>query len=79
MPTNQQKSRMLRFLDLKERIGGLNPVTLWRWEREGIFPKRIKIGRRSVAWLESEVEEWFASREKSRTGPTSTQPRTGKL
>ncbi|AUA58889.1 dipicolinate synthase [Achromobacter spanius] len=26
------------------------------------FPKPIKIGKRAVAWLESEVDEWIARR-----------------
>lgn len=27
-----------------------------------LFPKRIKIGERSVAWVENEIEEWVEER-----------------
>lgn len=62
MYKNQNKSNLLRFLQLRERVGGLKDPTLWRWERDGLFPKRIKIGKRAVAWVESEIEEWLNSR-----------------
>lgn len=36
--------------------------TIRRWELEGDFPKRRRIGKNSVAWLESEVDAWIESR-----------------
>lgn len=30
--------------------------------KEGLFPRPIQIGARRIAFLESEVEEWIASR-----------------
>lgn len=38
---------------------GLNysPATLLRWEAAGKFPKRVRIGAHSVAWLASEIDE----------------------
>lgn len=38
---------------------GKTKQTIYRWEREGRFPKRIKIGPNSVAWLESDVRAWL--------------------
>ncbi len=32
-------------------------------EKKGLFPKRRVLGLRSVAWVESEVEDWIKSRE----------------
>jgi prophage regulatory protein len=32
-----------------------------RLEREGRFPRRIRVGGNRVAWWESEVEEWKAA------------------
>ena len=29
---------------------------------KGEFPKQVKLGGRSVAWVESEIEEWIDSR-----------------
>ena len=32
--------------------------TLHRWEKEGIFPKRMKTGKNSVGWWLSDIERW---------------------
>jgi predicted DNA-binding transcriptional regulator AlpA len=47
--------------DVCQIAGGISPVTLWREERAGRFPKRRKITARRVGWLESEIREWIAS------------------
>ncbi len=40
------------------RLGlNLSPSTLLRLEAAGKFPKRIRIGAHSVAWLASEIHE----------------------
>ena len=36
----------------------------WRQEREGDFPKRIKLSKHSVGWNLHEVEAWISSRAK---------------
>jgi len=43
-------------------VTGLSRMTIWRLERSGGFPRRRQLGPRSVAWLESDVEEWIHSR-----------------
>jgi prophage regulatory protein len=43
-----------------ERVGA-SPVTIWRWEKAGRFPKRRRLGPNSVGWLESEVEAWVSN------------------
>lgn len=45
------------------RLTGISQMTLHRWEKRGHFPKRYKIGPNSVAWKESEVSQWLATRE----------------
>jgi prophage regulatory protein len=32
---------------------------IWRDERAGRFPKRVKIGIRAVGWLRSDLMEWL--------------------
>ena len=39
----------------KTRLSG---ATLWRLERAGKFPRRIKIGTKRVAWSEDEVDRY---------------------
>lgn len=57
---------MIRFLRLPEVLSrvGVSWVTLLRWEREGTFPRRRRLGRNSVGWIEAEVDEWCDSRPK---------------
>jgi prophage regulatory protein len=43
-------------------ITGLSMTTLWRQEREGYFPARIRLTNHSVGWRRSEVETWLATR-----------------
>jgi prophage regulatory protein len=52
----------LSRLDTVLMLTGLSRATLWRMEREGRFPKRQKIGKRAVAWRETEVRAWIAKR-----------------
>lgn len=51
----------LRFPDVFQRVK-LSRPTIWRKEREGTFPPRRQISGNSVGWLESEIDEWIASR-----------------
>ena len=41
------------------RITGLSRTTLWRLERKGAFPRRIRLGANSVGWRDDEVQEWI--------------------
>lgn len=52
-------NRILRFPEVRNRVGGVTNVTLWRWEKDGSFPKRIRIGGNSAGWLESEIDDWI--------------------
>ena len=38
---------------------GLANSTMYKKIKEGTFPKPIKIGIRSVGWVESEVDDWI--------------------
>ena len=50
--------RILREPEVLKMVG-LSRVTIWRWERDGKFPKRRRLGASAVGWLETEVEEWI--------------------
>jgi prophage regulatory protein len=52
-----------------ERKTGLTTSTLYRFIKNGQFPAPIKLGVQAVGWLESDIEEWLSSRQ--RTGGTS--------
>lgn len=37
--------------------------TLWRLRRNGSFPKPIKIGNRSIAWIREDIDAWIKERQ----------------
>jgi prophage regulatory protein len=53
--------KFIRRRQLTEKTG-LSYPTLWRKERSGDFPRRRRLGPNSVAWIETEVDEWMKSR-----------------
>jgi prophage regulatory protein len=63
------RDRIVRVREL-EGLVGRDSVSIWRDERAGRFPKRLKIGPRAVGWLESEILEWLQKRAAERPPPT---------
>lgn len=53
--------RIIR-LSVVERKVGVKKATIYRWMKEGLFPRPVSIGRRAVGWLENEIDEWILSR-----------------
>ena len=47
--------------DLTQRYGKTRQ-TLWRWEKDGKFPKRRKLGKHSVGWPKAEIFAWDEAR-----------------
>ena len=39
---------------------------IWRLERSGQFPQRVRLGGNRVAWLQSEVNNWVENKLASR-------------
>ena len=44
------------------KITGLSRSTRWRLEREGKFPKRIKISENTIGWFPKDIEKWIQDR-----------------
>ncbi len=55
-------AKLLRFPGVKVKTGGLSRSTIWRLERDGLFPKRRLVSGRIVAWDETEIDDWIMSR-----------------
>ena len=49
------------------RTVGVGRTTLYRWEQQGSFPKRIRLGPRVSGWLRSDLRRWFEQRRQERT------------
>ena len=42
------------------RFVGLSRTSIWRKERAGLFPARVRLGGgRAVGWRRSDLEEWL--------------------
>lgn len=50
--------RLLRLAEVKTRTG-LGTTTIYKYMKDGDFPKQIHIGPRMVGWLESEINAWI--------------------
>ena len=57
----QQERRIIRKPELFSKVG-LSDATIWREEKAGRFPKRIRLGGQSVGWFSDEIEGWFQAK-----------------
>lgn len=53
---------LLREPVVRKNLGGIAKTTLWRWVREGHFPKPVRLGGRCVAWRSDDIDQWINSR-----------------
>ncbi|WP_410677503.1 AlpA family transcriptional regulator [Citrobacter braakii] len=51
--------QLLRLRQVEEKTG-LKRSQIYLYMKNGTFPHSIKIGLASVAWLESEIDEWIS-------------------
>lgn len=52
--------RLIRLPEVLKRVG-LSRARMYGLINAGRFPKQVRIGLRSVAFIESEIEEWMDS------------------
>ena len=45
-----------------EIVTGLSRSSIYAKMEDGTFPKTIKLSKRSVGWLESEIQDWLNER-----------------
>lgn len=62
-------TRILRLTEVLHRTG-LSRSTIYTAQAAGIFPRSVRIGRRSVGWLSSEIDKWL----EERTEPMQAEP-----
>ncbi|WP_089646859.1 helix-turn-helix transcriptional regulator [Escherichia coli] len=59
--------RILRLKDVMKKMG-ISRSTIYDWlnpkspRYDGTFPKQKRLGKQSVGWLESELNEWVMRR-----------------
>jgi prophage regulatory protein len=52
-------SILIRLSDVKHRTG-LSRSTIYARIVDGKFPRSVPLGRRAVAWLDTEIDQWIA-------------------
>ncbi len=55
------KHEILRLPDVRRRTG-LSRSTVYARVAQGSFPAPIKLGPRTVGWIEAEVEAWLTDK-----------------
>jgi len=61
------QTRIIRKPELFSKIG-LSDATIWRMEKTGRFPGRIKLGGNSVGWFNNEIDKWLSVKAAERSG-----------
>jgi len=56
-----ERPHLLRFPAVRA-CTGLSRTTIWRLERQGCFPKHVRISKNAVAWFEGDVIAWMRSK-----------------
>lgn len=53
-----------RFMRLPEvvRTIGVSRSSIYSWQKQGLLPKAVKIGPRTVGWKESTIQTFIAQR-----------------
>jgi prophage regulatory protein len=52
---------VLKRLAVQDKAG-LSKTALYQKISEGTFPKPVRLGRKAVGWIESELDQWIAAR-----------------
>lgn len=57
---------------------GLSSSQIDRREKAGLFPKRVRLGEKTVAWDADEVDEWVRARIAERDTAPPSSPDIGR-
>ena len=61
--------RILNFDEMKREKGvPFSRAHVWRLEKAGKFPRRVRLGEVRHGWIDAEIDEWIASRIAARDG-----------
>ena len=65
--------RILRQRQVCERVG-YSQMHIWRLEKAGRFPRRMKLGPNSVGWVSTEIDAWIEARIAERDARQQAKP-----
>ncbi|CCW31793.1 Prophage CP4-57 regulatory protein [Xenorhabdus nematophila F1] len=55
------RENLIRLPEVQRRTG-YSKAWIYKLISDGEFPKQIKLGSRSIAFIESEIDNWIAQR-----------------
>lgn len=58
---NQSEPRLIRRKEVQTKTG-LGASSIYAMMKSGEFPQCLNLSERRVAWIESDVNQWIASR-----------------
>lgn len=58
-------SKLIRLPQVMDKTS-LKRSQIYFYMQKGVFPKSVRIGPATVAWLESEVDDWIRERSAQR-------------
>ncbi|MGR4041548.1 helix-turn-helix transcriptional regulator [Pseudomonas sp. 910_21] len=60
MQTQEQHIEHIEYIKLPEvkNLTGMGTTFIYMKAKAGEFPRQVKLGSRSVAWIKSEVLQW---------------------
>ena len=77
MQGHSMTNRLIPYSALADKCIYYSKPQLWRLEKAGKFPKRVKLGSYRYGWIESEIDHYIAQKiaerdavEVARTGKT---------
>lgn len=59
--STKPECEVVRSKDLRQ-LTGLSRSSIWRLERDGDFPARVRLTRSGVGWRRTDIEAWLATR-----------------
>lgn len=71
--TGGKDDRLLSW-DQVEHIASISRSTAWRMERDGAFPRRVRVSPGRVGWWESQLTAWKQTRSGELPSPPARKP-----
>lgn len=58
--------RLITSRQLREALGGISEMTVWRYERDEAlgFPKALRIRKRKF-WRAADIDQWVSGRDRA--------------
>ena len=57
----RKSTRLIRLPELKAKVG-LCKSQIYKMMAKGLFPSKIQLSVRAVAWLEEQIDDWIVEK-----------------